>query len=153
MIDKPQDRERRLVLRVLDRWQGLRGERPFAAWRELDPAVFAGDWRYCFGLAVDPAGDAGGDPGFVYIGDTFGDAAPAPRLASECRDGTLLKLAVEFFPQVLDKRIPISVGGTGRDRGAEILFRAILLPLSDDGSRIDGLLGAANCRAVGAASG
>ncbi len=33
--------------------------------------------------------------------------------------------------------------------GVQILYRAILMPLSEDGARIDGILGAANYREVG----
>jgi hypothetical protein len=71
---------------------------------------------------------------------------PPVRKLSECPDGTLLKMASAFFPRIVAKRIPISVGASGQHLGRTILFRAILLPLSHDSVRIDGLLGAANFR-------
>jgi hypothetical protein len=36
----------------------------------------------------------------------------------------------------------------GRHVGAPVLFRSILLPLSESGGRIDGVLGAVNCREI-----
>jgi len=71
------------------------------------------------------------------------------RRASNCRLGSFLKLATDFFPRVLEKRIPVSIGGEATSDGRPVLFRAILLPLSNDGARIDALLGAANCRPSG----
>ena len=144
-------RERRLVLRVLNHWHELRGARSFAARREIDPAVLGDDRRYCCVLELD--GDS--DPTFAYIGAAF-ETAHVPsevRRASNCRPGSFLRLATDFFPRVLEKRIPVSIGGEATSDGRPILFRAILLPLSNDGIRIDSLLGAANCRlSSGAAS-
>jgi hypothetical protein len=142
--------ERRLVLRVLNHWQELRGARSFAARRELDPAVLGDDRRYCCVLDLDDESD----PVFAYVGVAF-DAAHVPsevRRVSNCRLGSFLGLATEFFPRVLEKRIPVSIGGEATSDGRSILFRAILLPLSSDGTRIDALLGAANCRASGDAA-
>ncbi len=142
--------ERRLVLRILDHWQGLRGARTCPARREIDPAVLGDDRRYCCVLEVGDENEAV----FAYVGTAF-DAAHAAsevRRVSNCRPGSFLRLATEFFPRVLDKRIPVSIGGEAMSDGRSILFRAILLPLSNDGTRIDALLGAANCRVGGNAA-
>jgi hypothetical protein len=57
--------------------------------------------------------------------------------------------AVEYFGEVLEKGTPISRGGEfTKDNGTLVLYRSILLPMSDDGETISGLLGGANCREV-----
>ena len=61
-----------------------------------------------------------------------------------------MKLATAFFPRIVEKRIPISIGTSGQHLGRTVLFRAILLPLSRDRARIDALLGAANFRETAA---
>jgi hypothetical protein len=53
--------------------------------------------------------------------------------------------------EVLDRRIPISLGGTFDIDDSRTVFRSIILPLSDDALRVDSVLGAANCRQVVAA--
>ena len=50
---------------------------------------------------------------------------------------------------MLSREVPISRGGQFRKYdGTKVLFRSIILPMSDDGDTISGLLGAANCREV-----
>jgi hypothetical protein len=45
--------------------------------------------------------------------------------------------------------VPISRGGEFiKYDGMKVLYRSIILPMSDDGSSVSGLLGAANCREV-----
>jgi hypothetical protein len=146
MNGKVSEIERRLVLRVLNRWEERRGARAFLPQREADPSLFGEDWPSC--LLLDLARP--GDPGFRYIGAALrrGHGGADWHSVSQCPEGTLLRHMTEFYPQVLDRRIPVSVGGAGRHQERDILFRAILLPLSEDGGRIDFLLGAANCRAV-----
>jgi hypothetical protein len=144
MIPAPEF-ERRLVLRVLNRWQDLCGDRPFPSRGEIDPERFGDDWANCFILALD----AGPEPLFLYAGTAF--AGPdwndaAGKRIVECPEHTLLRSAATFFQRVLDRRIPMSVGGPGVNFGRAILYRSILLPLSENGERIDALLGAANCR-------
>jgi hypothetical protein len=144
MIPAPEF-ERRLVLRVLNHWQDLCGDRPYQSRGQIDPERFGDDWANCFILALD----AGAEPLFLYAGTAF--AGPdwtdaVGKRIGECPEETLLRSAATFFPRVLDRRIPMSVGGPGVNFGRAILYRSILLPLSEDGERIDALLGAANCR-------
>jgi hypothetical protein len=144
MTADPVRQERRLILRVLALWEQLRRGRVFPEVGDLDSTAFGADWASCFVLALAEDG-----PRFAVLGDLFAGAEPALRAGSAisaCKPQTLTRLATEFFPSVLERRIPVSVGGEGWHLGRPILFRAILLPLSDDDARIDALLGAANCR-------
>jgi hypothetical protein len=134
--------ERRLVLRVLTCWETLRAEQEWPARGDLDPAAFGDDWGHCFILGLEPAGE----PSLLYVGEALAAQAGGPvggRLDSY-PDGALVRIFGSFYPRVLARRIPMSNGGTAFDRGRDILFRSILLPLSEDGVAIDGLLGAGN---------
>jgi len=145
------EQERRLVLRVLSRWQEACGEeRDWPTRADIDPAQFGADWRNCFILALPE----GGEPFYLYSGEAFagpGWAEAAGRRVSEFPDGTLLSAAARFVPRVIARGIPMSKGGPGENFGRRILYRSILLPLSQDGTRIDTLLGAANFREDAAA--
>ena len=138
MTDLPRE-ERRLILRVRERWERAGGERAFPRACEMTPALFADDWPHCYLLDVRDQRD----PSFSYIGSAF---AFAGRRFSECPLGTLLRSAAGSFPQAIARRVPVVFMGSGRSGDYPVLLRAILLPLSSDGVAIDALLGAANCR-------
>jgi hypothetical protein len=141
---KEQEQERRLVHRILRRWESARGALPFPAREEIDAAAMGDDWPSCFVLDLDGADG----PHFVHVGDALEATSwnPPVRTLSTCPDGTILKMATAFLLRIVEKRIPISIGASGQHLGRTVLFRAILLPLSRDRARIDGLLGAANFR-------
>ena len=61
---------------------------------------------------------------------------------SECLDGSLLELVTRHIPRVAVTRNPISFGGTAVHDEVSILYRTVLLPLSETGDRVDGVLGA-----------
>jgi hypothetical protein len=91
------------------------------------------------------------NPRFDHIGsalDVPGWAWSSGTRLADCPDDTLLKAATSFFPRVLDREVPICIGDTTRHIDHPIMFRAILLPLSSDGERIDALFGAANWRTI-----
>jgi hypothetical protein len=140
--------EKRLVLRVLGCWKEMVGERGVPLRAAVNPAVFGGDWMSCY--LVDVRLGAGGAR-FEYVGallDIPGWSPAVGRAVADCPEDTLLHLASAYIGRVLDKRVPISLGGSGRNNGRPILYRSILLPLSRDGETIDAMLGAANCREV-----
>jgi hypothetical protein len=146
VLNAPQ-RERRLVLRILARWREICGDRPFPRRDEMTEALIGDDWRYCLGLVLDDRSN----PRFDHIGsalDVPGWAWSSSTRLADCPDDTLLKAATCFFPRVLDREVPICIGDTTRHIDHPIMFRAILLPLSSDGERIDALFGAANWRTI-----
>jgi hypothetical protein len=145
----PDGIERRLVLRLLAHWRGLRGERAFPSFAALEPAAIADIWPHCF--ILEPAADGSG----LVVGGV-GDALDAlfgrplaGRPVAEIAAGSLPFMATGYVDEVLAKRAPVSHGGTfARRDGTRLLYRSILLPMSDDGATIYGLLGAMNCRHV-----
>jgi len=143
-----QSLEQRLVLRVLAQWRSLCGAKSLPRRAQIDPQVFGQDWGNCFLLDVDPQPERSR---FAYVGEKLRDPTwPTLERQSigECQESTLLHASTFYLARVIAKAVPISTGGVGVHLGAPIVYRSILLPLSEGGSRIDGMLGAANFREI-----
>ncbi len=68
-------------------------------------------------------------------------------LAKERPEGTLLEQAVGIYDEVLARKVPITRGGEFEHvQGGTVLYRSIILPLSEGQGTIDFLLGAANSK-------
>lgn len=147
--EMPQGVERRLVLRLLGHWRILCGDRRFPSFADLDPAEIPDVWRNSFVLELSedkatPVFRAMGDDLIVKSGMSLigQPVANAP-------EGTLPAVAIAYIDEVLAKAVPVSRGGEFvRADGTKVLYRSILLPMSDDGETICGILGAANSRDV-----
>lgn len=139
--------DRRLVLRVMSRWRELAGARPSPRRAQLDPGRFGADWSSCFVIDVDPDLPRSR---FAFVGHALRDPTWPTfdrQCLDECLEQTLLHAATATLDRVVSERTPIGEG-VGRHVGAPVLFRSILLPLSESGGRIDGVLGAVNCREI-----
>ncbi|MBK18114.1 MAG: hypothetical protein CMM52_04665 [Rhodospirillaceae bacterium] len=145
----PQGIERRLVLRLLNHWREICGEREFPSFAEIEPKDMPDMWHSCFVLEV--VGHEN-DPVFRAAGGEILSITPKPLIGttvSAWRPETLIGVAVSYTADVISKEAPISQGGEFlKIDGTKVLYRSILLPMSDDGNSISGLLGAANCREV-----
>lgn len=145
----PKGLERRLVLRLLAHWRSLCEERRFPSFADLDPDEIPDIWPFSFVLEVL---DDGEEPVFRAVGDELAACTGVPLAnlrASEAPAGTLPAVAISYVDEVLAKGVPISRGGEfHKAGGTKVLYRSILLPMSDDGETISGILGAANCREV-----
>jgi hypothetical protein len=69
---------------------------------------------------------------------------------AEFARGSLLELIARQIPRVLQKKAPLGFGAQVLLNDGDFLFRAILLPLSENGERLDCLLGAVAYREVAA---
>ncbi len=68
---------------------------------------------------------------------------------SDFLTGTLVEHAIEYYPEILYRGVTISRGGEFmKYDGNKELYRSIIMPMSEDGRTISGLLCAANCREV-----
>jgi len=145
----PKGMERRLVLRLLSHWRELCGERAFPSFADVNPMKIPDMWPDCF--VLDAAGHRE-DPVFRTIGRNLAEQADVEfvnKRVSDVPNGLLMSVSVSYVDEVLRKRVPISRGGEFfKADGVRVLFRSILLPMSDDGEIVNGLLGAANCREV-----
>lgn len=148
----PTGLERRLVLRLLSYWRELCGERCYPSFADVDPTAIAEMWRNAF--VIEVVGHEQ-DPVIRHAGTEFAASSPVSleglRL-SAVPAATLASHALSYVQAVIAKGVPISRGGEFvREAGSgrvRVLYRSILLPMSDDGETVSGLLGAANCREV-----
>jgi hypothetical protein len=140
--------EQRLIMRVLAQYHGLCRGTDMPRRAQINPALFGRDWAHCLLVDLDPHLEASR---FAYIGDKLGDpTCPAfeRQTLADCGENTLLHATTAYVSRVLARRLPISRSGIGLHRDTPILYRSILLPLSESGAAIDGLLGAANFREI-----
>jgi hypothetical protein len=139
--------ERRLTARVKKEWRGF-GRASYPRRCDIDRAKFGNDWDFCF--LVDLS-DSTMDSRFSYVGTAlteFGSPISDRQRIGESPEGTLLELAAKEIGKVKELKQPVVTSGRAVHEEAEILYRAILLPLSENGRVIDGVLGAIGYREV-----
>ena len=136
-----------MVHRLLAHWREAQGEGGFPSLDAMLKRDLGNILPSIFVLEV-PA-DAG-EPAFARVGKLFagevsGDLAGRP--VSAVPEGTLLEQAVGIYDEVLARKVPITRGGEFEHvQGGTVLYRGIILPLSEGQGTIDFLLGAANSR-------
>ncbi len=145
----PQGMERRLVLRLLSYWRELRAEGEFPSFADVDPDEMSDMWSHCFAIEIF---EDDSEPVFRAMGDELAattDYSLIDQGVTVAQERTLASVAITFLPEVLRKGVPVSRGDEFfKADGTQVLYRSILLPMSDDGDRISGILGAVNCREV-----
>ncbi len=147
MGQMPQGMERRMVLQMLAHWRELRGDRAFPSFEDVDPRAIPEIWANVFVLDLEGFPD---DPLFRLAGDSFAANTGSPLRnirISQVPENTLAERSVSYYREVIARGVPISRGGEfNKSDGTKVLYRGVILPMSDDGVTINGLLGAANCR-------
>jgi hypothetical protein len=142
-------RERRLVLRLLGHWRELTGDRAMPRASDVDGAAIPELWPYCFMLDV-----RGTEPVFTFVGSYHVESLghdPTGQPLSSIPSETLLAQGLSYYPRVLARAIPITLGGQFVNRdGRTVLYRSIIMPLGEGDGRVPALLGGANCREVAA---
>ena len=148
MPDSGHPAERRLVLRLLRYWRQIAGDRAMPKVADVAPDSIPDMWPNCFLLRFGTTGEPLYDQvGSAFASELTGEVIGTPVGSTPLE--TLLRQATRYWDMVADKKVPISLGGEFRHRRGELLlYRSIILPLSNDGERIDHMLGAANCRSV-----
>jgi hypothetical protein len=136
-VASPLPNERRLVERVLHHWTKAAAGKRFPRLNEIDAWVVGNDWANCLVISVQSPVELSH---FVVAGERLAVAL--------CARDTLAGLLLSHLPPVLSARRCLIVEGVATLRGVPILYRAALLPLSDDGIAIDHVLGAANYRTL-----
>ncbi|MEE8394015.1 MAG: hypothetical protein V3R66_06690 [Rhodospirillales bacterium] len=143
--ESPTGLERRMVHRLLIHWREALGEEKTLP--SLDD-VMGRDLGDIAPLIYVLNLPEGGEPEFASLGEAFsgseyGDLAGKP--LSAVPEGTLLKNALGYYKNILDKKVPITMGGDFTDsQGKTVFYRSIIVPLSGGGDEIGQLLGAAN---------
>lgn len=134
--------ERRLNRRILKYWEERRGAREFPALADIDPAAIPDMWPSCF--VLDTLSNFS-IPYFHYFGSNLSRYSGVFLSGKQDWTATLLDHAVFHYRKALEERRPLLIENvlTLFD-GSKLLFRSVLLPLSDDQKTINYLLGAAN---------
>jgi len=141
--------ERRMVLRLLSYWRDWCGDALYPSFTQVDPSRMAEIWDHSFVLDVVGHEE---NPIVRMVGSEF--QSYLPRSVRDCAlsdapAGSLIEHAASYYQEILDRGVPISRGGEFiKYDGMKVLYRSIILPMSDDGTSVSGLLGAANCREV-----
>jgi hypothetical protein len=129
--------ERRLVWRVLQHWKEISDRRRFPRRDEIDPWLQEKDGANCLLIAVESPIELSH---FAVVGVNLAIAV--------CPTDTLAGVLLLQVPRVVSARRGLMIEGEATLRGADIIYRALLLPLSEDGLAIDHVLGATNYRSL-----
>jgi hypothetical protein len=129
--------ERRLVWWVLRFWKGIADGGRLPRRDEIDPWMRGEVGPDCLLIAVQSPIELSH---FVAVGVNLAVAL--------CPTDTLAGVLLSHVPQVVSARRGLIIEGTATLRSVGILYRSVLLPLSEDGIAIDHVLGAANYRSL-----
>lgn len=145
----PYAAERRLTARVFRAWSKSAGK-VFPRRSQIDPTELGSDWANCMMIDLDPVP---ANSRFAYVGSALRDLSWPTferQTISECLEGSLLYLVAKAIPEIVQKKEPMSFSGSTFHQDADILYRITLLPLSEQGTQIDGVLAAIGFREIGA---
>jgi hypothetical protein len=129
--------ERRLVWRVLRHWKHIADGGRFPRGDEIEPWIQGEDGPNCLLIAVQSPIELSH---FVSVGVNLAVAL--------CRTDTLAGVLLSRVPRVVSARRGLMIEGGATLDGVGILYRSVLLPVSENGVAIDHLLGAANYRSL-----
>ncbi|MFQ5972871.1 MAG: PAS domain-containing protein [Alphaproteobacteria bacterium] len=133
-------------MRLLAYWERQRGDRSFPALADIDSATIGDMWPWCLILDTVNGRDF---PCFSYLGPMLARYSGIFLSGKTDWTHTLLDKSVQRFRETLEHRAPVLIEDElALYDGRRLLFRSILLPLSDDGQVIDHVLGAANGKLV-----
>jgi hypothetical protein len=127
--------ELRLVWRVLRHWEEIADSGRFPRRDEIEPWFLSEDGANCVLIAVEWPIKLSH---FVVVGVNL--------VVALCPTDTLAGVLLSGVPQVVATRRGLMIEGVATLRGAGILYRAVLLPLSEAGVVIDRAFGATNYR-------
>ena len=139
--------ERRLTTRVEKEWRGS-SRAAFPRRSDIDRTKFGNDWDFCFIIDLS---DRTQDSRISYVGAELretGSPIQERQRVGENPEGSLLELAAKEIDKVKALKQPVEKSGRAVHEDSEILYRAILLPLSENGVAIDGVLGAIGYRDI-----
>jgi len=141
--------ERRANSRALRYWQEIAGSRRFPSKSQVTEQGAADLWDHLFIVEVtaNPA-----DYRFVLAGQILRTALgrdPTGEKVSDVLPGGMGTRTLFLHQAAVGLKGPVDDAAKWvREDGAEILYRSILLPLSDDGTNVNALLGAFSFRPV-----
>jgi hypothetical protein len=135
--------DRRLVSRLLHRVTGGGAGRGLPRLNDVDPWLIGEDWANCALISVrQPHAQSV----FIVVGAKLLPTSTVlvHEPISKCPGRTLLGVILPYFGQAVDVRACLMLEGTADHLDRSILYRSLLLPLSEDNKKIDAVLIAAN---------
>jgi len=141
--------DKRLANRFLKYWEGLRGDQDFPLISELNLDDVGEFVPYTFNL--DLSGDPD-DPKFRFLGrqlirDCGGDVTNQG--VSRLLPQSCLTRAVQQRGEVVSEGKPCTISDEFINaEGHKVLFRAVMMPFSSNGEKIDFIIGAINSKTV-----
>jgi len=146
MSDDSLFNEKRLVTRVLHHWHDTAMGLRFPHTGQIDPWLIGDDWANCALIRLAPKIE---QSVLVVVGANLLpprhgvlDGQGVDACPPDCVLGVMLK----YLPRFQPNGGPLRVSGAGKHGAGAVLFRGVLLPLSDDEVHIDHVLAAANFR-------
>ena len=134
--------ERRIVWKLLHYWEERKGERNFPSLDDIDADVISELWPHCFVLDTL---SLSASPYFLYLGPELARLGGVFLSGERQWTKTLLDKAVQNYRDTVSDEKPIlSEEYLSIYDGSKIVYRSVLLPLSDDGETINFVLGAAS---------
>ncbi|WP_380872671.1 hypothetical protein ACFB49_35890 [Sphingomonas sp. DBB INV C78] len=141
--------ERRMHVRAYNYWVSLLDGRPYPAIQDLDPASIAdfGPNSVLLDFSRDPE-----NPAIAFIGNELreeGEHAGGITMLSDVPGGTLLSRLTDHYLEIIANRAPIGFEAEFVNRrGANTLYRGILMPFASTGESIDFIYGVINWKEV-----
>lgn len=140
-------RERRLNMRLMAFWWDKRADRRFPRAEDFNPEELNDVWTHCFKLRPEEPSERSS---FQYVGDTLAETSGVTSseiTVGQLGENTLLEHATRNVSEVLRQQVPVVRSGEFVDRnGDTVLYRSILLPVSEDEDTIDCVVGGARCK-------
>ncbi len=141
--------ERRMHIRAYNYWASLLDDRSLPRIADLNPAEI-----HDFGshsMLLDFTGGVD-DPRIAFLGTALAaqcDIAAPIQYASQIPPRTLLSRLTDHYLQIIANAAPIGFEAEfNNQRGAEIMYRGIMMPFSTDDDRIDFVYGVINWKEV-----
>jgi len=135
--------DRRIARRLVDAWaRAARGRFPtWLAFQEMD---LGEDWDWVFAVELEKSI---GFPYFIYLGENLAKLSDVYLSGDGDWTMTLLeKAASDVYAAVADEGPHFTEDTVTLCDGRRLLFRAVTVPLADDGENISHIIGAANGR-------
>lgn len=143
--------ERRMQVRAYNYWASLLGERNLPSIEDLSPDDLEDFGPYSVLLDFSTGMD---NPAVVYLGTALREECQIDghiRFINDVPSRSLLSRLTDHYLQIIANAAPIGFeAGFVNQRGAEILYRGILMPFSSDDETIDFVFGVINWKEVAA---
>ncbi len=137
--------ERRLTGRILKTWRACTDDR-LPSWADMLSLDLGEDWKSCFAVDLSLSD---GFPYFIYLGDNLCRLANIYLTGRGPWETSLIDLAASKMDEAALSREPVSTSDTLRlPNGRRVVFRSVLLPLSENSKDISHVFGAVNGKGV-----